>query len=129
MPKTTLRDLDEFAGACWPSAPLPATAALNSATRRPTLTGCSAAWPTTSAPPKPDDHHAGGASACRRACGRRPGRPDAAAGSGRFHWGSRGDEGGFVGEDHGLDAAVQAELEQDAGDVALDGGLLDEQAA
>jgi hypothetical protein len=33
--------------------------------------------------------------------------------------GSGRDETGLVGEDHGLNAAVQAELEQDAGDGLL----------
>lgn len=36
-------------------------------------------------------------------------------------------EPGLVGDDHGLDAAIDAELGEDAADVGLDGARLEEQ--
>jgi hypothetical protein len=41
------------------------------------------------------------------------------------HSGPGTDEADLVGEDDGLDAAADAELEEDALDVRLDGGLAD----
>ena len=56
--------------------------------------------------------HAGSEWPLCRICGRRPG----------------GDQPGLVGEDDRLDPVAEAELAEQAGDVAFDGGFADEQA-